>query len=69
VVVAFFDTTAGQLVTSPICIAQVLGLLGASRLMDLLPEDYARIAELTLDSDSDVYRRFRREPCCRVSLD
>ena len=65
--------------------------------MDLLLEDYARIAELndryadlpgdfadltlvalserlnlaeilTLDSDFDVYRRFRREPFCRVPL-
>ncbi len=31
VVVAFFDTTAAQLITSPICIAEVLWLLGASR--------------------------------------
>jgi predicted nucleic acid-binding protein len=65
--------------------------------IDLLPEDYARIAELneryadlpgdfadltlvtiserldvaeilSLDSDFDVYRRFRREPFCRVQL-
>jgi predicted nucleic acid-binding protein len=110
-VVAFFDTTAAQLITSPICIAEVLWLLGAPgdsrvraaqnhllnavaaggiQVMDLLPEDYARIADLpgdfadltlvalserlnlaeilTLDSDFDVYRRFRREPFCRVPL-
>lgn len=70
---------------------------GGIQVMDLLPEDYARIAELnnryadlpgdfadltlvalserlnlaeilTLDSDFDVVRRFRREPFCRVSL-
>ena len=70
---------------------------GGIQVMDLLPEDYARIAELnnryadlpgdfadltpvalserlnlaeilTLDSDFDVYRRFRREPFCRVPL-
>jgi predicted nucleic acid-binding protein len=110
-VVAFFDTTAAQLITSPICIAEVLWLLGdpgdsrvraaqnhllnavaagGIQVMDLLPEDYARIADLpgdfadltlvalserlnlaeilTLDSDFDVYRRFRREPFCRVPL-
>ena len=118
VVVAFFDSTAAQLITSPICIAEVLWLLGdpgdsrvraaqnhllnavaagGIQVMDLLPEDYALIAELndryadlpgdfadltlvalserlnlaeilTLDSDFDVYRRFRREPFCRVPL-
>ena len=63
---------------------------GGIQVMDLPPEDYARIADLpggfvdltlvtiserldlavilTLDSDFDVYRRFRREPFCRVSL-
>jgi predicted nucleic acid-binding protein len=63
---------------------------GGIQVMDLLPEDYARIADLpgdfadltlvalserlnlaeilTLDSDFDVYRRFRREPFCRVPL-
>jgi predicted nucleic acid-binding protein len=111
VVVAFFDTTAAQLISSPICIAEVLWLLGDSgdsrvraaqnhllnavaaggiQVMDLLPEDHARIADLpgdfadltpvalsewlslaeilTLDSDFDIYRRFRREPFCRVPL-
>ena len=117
-VVAFFEQTAAQLITSPICIAEVLWLLGDPRdprvlsaqnhllgavsrggiaVIDLLPEDYARIAELneryadlpgdfadltlvtiserldlaeilSLDSDFDVYRRFRREPFCRVPL-
>ena len=70
---------------------------GGIAVIDLLPEDYARIAELneryadlpgdfadltlvtiserldvaeilSLDSDFDVYRRFRREPFCRVPL-
>jgi predicted nucleic acid-binding protein len=70
---------------------------GGIQVMDLLPEDYARMAELneryadlpgdfadltlvalserlnlaeilTIDSDFDVYRRFRSEPFCRVSL-
>jgi predicted nucleic acid-binding protein len=66
-VVAFFDHNATQLITSPICIAEVLWLLGnpgeprvlsaqnhllgaVSRgginAINLLPEDYARIAEL-----------------------
>ena len=66
-VVAFFDQNAVQLITSPICIAEVLWLLGnpgdprvlsaqnhllggVSRggieAINLLPEDYARIAEL-----------------------
>ena len=66
-VVAFFDQKAAQLITSPICIAEVLWLLGnpgeprvlsaqnhllgaVSRVcinaINLLPEDYARIAEL-----------------------
>jgi predicted nucleic acid-binding protein len=117
-VVAFFDQNAAQLITSPICIAEVLWLLGdpsdrrvlaaqnhllgaVSRgginAINLVPEDYARIAELnqrysdlpgdfadltlvtlserldiaeilSLDSDFDVYRRFRREPFCRVAL-
>ena len=117
-VVSCFDTTAAQLITSPICIAEVLLLLGdpgdarvlaaqnhllaavsrgGIQVMDLLPEDYSRIAELNaryaelpgdfadlalitlserldvaeilaLDSDFDVYRRFRREPFCRVPL-
>ena len=111
-VVAFFDRNAAQLITSPICIAEVLWLLGipgdprvlaaqnhllgaVSRgginAINLVPEDYARIAELnqcyadlpgdfadftlvtlserldiadilSLDSDFDVYRRFRRQP-------
>jgi predicted nucleic acid-binding protein len=116
--VAFFDQNAAQLITSPICIAEVLWLLGdpgdrrvlaaqnhllgaVSRggihAINLLPEDYSRIAErnqryadlpgdfadltlvtlsdrldvaeiLSLDSDFDVYRRFRREPFRRVAL-
>jgi predicted nucleic acid-binding protein len=117
-VVAFFDQTAAQLITSPICIAEVLWLLGdpgdprvlatqnhllgaVSRggieAINLLPEDYARIVELneryadlhgdfadlslvtlserldvdeilTLDSDFDVYRHFRRDPFYRVPI-
>jgi len=117
-VVSFFDQTPAQLITSPICIAEVLWLLGdpgdrrvlaaqnhllaavsrgGLQVVDLLPEDYSRIAELntryadlpgdfadltlvtiserleiaeilTLDSDFDVYRRFRREPFCRIPL-
>ena len=117
-VIAFFDQNAAQLITSPICIAEVLWLLGdpgdarvlaaqnhlltaVSRggieVINLLPEDYARVAELnaryadlpgdfadltlvtlserldvaeilTLDSDFDVYRRFRKQPFCRVPL-
>ncbi len=117
-VVAFFDQNAAQLITSPICIAEVLWLLGApsdprvltaqNHLLgavsrggiegsNLLPEDYSRIAELnqryadlpgdiadltlvtlserleiaeilSLDSDFDVYRRFRRDPFRRVCL-
>jgi uncharacterized protein len=117
-VVAFFDQNAAQLVTSAICIAEVLWLLGdpgdsrvlaaqnhlltaVSRggitVINLLPEDYARIAELnaryadlpgdfadltlvtlaerldvdeilTLDSDFDIYRRFRKQPFCRVPV-
>lgn len=66
-VVAFFDQTSAELITSPICIAEVLWLLGdpgdarvlaaqnhllgaVSRggieAVNLLPEDYGRIAEL-----------------------
>lgn len=117
-VVAFFDQTPAQLITSPICIAEVLWLLGdpgdprvlaaqnhllgavsrgAIEAIHLLPEDYARVVELneryadlpgdfadltlvalserldvaeilSLDSDFDIYRRFRREPFCRVSI-
>ena len=117
-VVAFFDQNTAQLITSPICIAEVLWLLGnpgnpavlaaqnhlltaVSRggieAINLLPEDYARVAELngryadlpgdfadltlvslserldiaeilTLDSDFDVYRRFRKQPFCRIPL-
>ena len=117
-VVAFFDQTSAQLITSPICIAEVLWLLGdpgdprvlaaqnhllgaVSRggleVIGMVPEDYGRIAELnaryadlpgdfadltlitiserldiaeilSLDSDFDVYRRFRREPFTRVLL-
>lgn len=117
-VLSFFDQTTAQLITSPICIAEVLWLLGdpgdarvlaaqnhllravsagGIQVVDLLPEDYSRIAELnsryadlpgdfadltlvalserleiaeilSLDGDFDVYRRFRREPFCRVPL-
>lgn len=117
-VVAFFDHTAAQLITSPICIAEVLWLLGdpgdsrvleaqnhllkavgcgAIEAINLLAEDYIRVAELnqrycdlpgdftdltlvaiserlgvaeilTLDSDFDVYRRYRKQPFCRVAL-
>jgi predicted nucleic acid-binding protein len=117
-VIAFFDQNAAQLITSPLCIAEVLWLLGnpddpralsaqnhllgavscgGIEAINLLPEDYARIAELnkryadlpgdfadltlvtlserleiaeilSLDSDFDVYRRFRREPFRRVFL-
>jgi predicted nucleic acid-binding protein len=117
-VVAFFDQTSAQLITSPICVAEVLWLLGDpgdARVLTaqnhllravsrggiastpLLPEDYARVAELnkryadlpgdftdltliclserldiaeilTLDSDFEIYRRFRREPFQRVAL-
>ena len=117
-VVAFFDQNAARLITSPICIAEVLWLLGdpgdsrvlaaqnhlltaVSRggieVINLLPEDYARVAELnaryadlpgdfadltlvtlserldvaeilTLDSDFDVYRRFRKQPFCRIPI-
>ena len=73
-VVAFFDQNAAQLITSPICIAEVLWLLGnpgeprvlsaqnhllgaVSRgginAINLLPEDYARIAELN-QGDADL---------------
>lgn len=93
-VVAFFDQTSAQLISSPICIAEVLWLLGdpgdprvlmaqnhllgaVSRggleAINLLPEDYARVAELNeryadLPGDFDVYRRFRREPFQRLRL-
>ncbi|MGB5136349.1 MAG: VapC toxin family PIN domain ribonuclease [Prochlorococcaceae cyanobacterium] len=117
-VVAFFDQNAAQLISSPICIAEVLWLLGdpgdsrvlaaqnhlltavslgGIEVINLLPEDYARVAELnardadlpadfadltlvaisarldvaeilTLDSDFDVYRRFRQQPFCRVPI-
>jgi predicted nucleic acid-binding protein len=118
VVVDFFDQNAAHLITSPICIAEVLWLLGdigdrrvlaaqnhllgaVSRggieAINLVPEDYTRIAELnqryadlpgdfadltlvtiserldvaeilSLDSDFDIYRRFRRQPFRRVPL-
>lgn len=66
-VVHFFDHTAAQLLTSPICIAEVLWLMGdpgdqrvlaaqnhllaavsrgALTAIALLPQDYARVAEL-----------------------
>lgn len=117
-VVAFFDQTCAQLITSPICVAEVLWLLGDpgdTRVLaaqnhllravsrggiessPLLPEDYARVADLneryadlpgdfadltliclserldiaeilTLDSDFEIYRHFRREPFQRVAL-
>ena len=118
-VVRWFEETAAQLVTSPICIAETLWLLGDprdprvleaqnhllraitagaiavpalegrdySRIADLnsryadLPGDFADltlvmlseregIAEiLSLDSDFDVYRRFRKEPFQRIVLE
>ena len=80
--------TARRTDISPICIAEVLWLLGDpgdARVLaaqnDLLPEDDGCIAELngryadlpgdvaeilSLDSDFALYRRFRREPFCRV---
>ena len=117
-VIAFFDQNTAQLITSPICIAEVLCLLGGPgdprvlaaqnhlltavirggiEAINLLPEDYARVTELngryadlpgdfadltvvclserldiaeilTLDSDFDVYRRFRKQPFCRIPL-
>jgi predicted nucleic acid-binding protein len=117
-VVRFFEATPAQLVTSPICIAETLWLLGdpgnpnvvaaqnhlllavsrgGLQVVDLQPDDYARVAELneryadlpgdfadltlvilserleiaailTLDSDFDVYRRFRRQPFQRIPL-
>lgn len=117
-VVNFFDHNAAQLITSPICIAEVLWLLGdpgdprvlaaqnhllgavslgGIEVINLQPEDFARIAELntryadlpgdfadltlvaiserldvaeilSLDSDFDIYRRFRRKPFDRVAL-
>ena len=117
-VIAFFDQNTAQLITSPICIAEVLWLLGSPgdprvlaaqnhlltavsrggiEAINLLPEDYSRVAELngryadlpgdfadltlvclserldiaeilTLDSDFDVYRRFRKQPFCRIPL-
>lgn len=118
-VLSFVDQTTGQLITAPICIAEVLWLLGdpgdarvlaaqnhllravsagGVQVVDWLPEDDSRIAELnsrdadlpgddadltlmalserlemaeilSLDGDVDLYRRFRREPFCRVPLD
>ena len=80
-VVAFFDRVAAQLITSSICIAEVLWLLGDPRdprvlaaqnhllgavsrggieVIDLRPEDYARIAELNeryADLPGDVFFR------------
>ena len=55
---------------------------GGIQAINLVPEDYARIAELnqryadlpgdfadlTLERDFDVYRSFRREPFRRVAL-
>lgn len=117
-VVEFFDRNAAQLITSPLCIAEVLWLLGdpgdprvlaaqnhllgavslgGIEVINLQPEDFARIAELntryadlpgdfadlilvalserlgvdeilSLDSDFDIYRRFRRDPFRRVAL-
>ncbi|MFM9101547.1 MAG: type II toxin-antitoxin system VapC family toxin [Cyanobium sp.] len=73
-VVAFFDHTAVQLITSPICIAEVLWLLGdpgdsrvlaaqnhllkavgcgAIEAINLLAEDYIRVAELS-QRDADL---------------
>lgn len=93
-VVAFFDNTAAQLITSPICLAEVLWLpgdpgdsrvlaaqnhllnavgRGAIDAIQLLAEDYIRVAELNqrycdLPGDFAVYRRYRRQPFRRVPL-
>ncbi len=58
-VVDFFDQTAAQLITSPISTRGALaaGFRRSPR------EERLDVAEiLSLDSDFDVYRRFRREP-------
>ena len=108
---SFFENCTSKLVTTPICTAEVMWLLGSDWrtqnefLLDvakelyeceqLLPQDFSRIAELnaqyadlpgdfadlsliaiserldiaaiaTLDSDFDVYRRYRKKPFERV---
>lgn len=110
-VCSFFESCTSRLVTTPICIAEVMWLLGSDWrtqnefLLDvakelyecetLLPADFSRIAELnaqyadlpgdfadlslvtiserldiaaiaTLDSDFDIYRRYRKQPFERV---
>lgn len=107
----FFENCTSRLVTTSICIAEVMWLLNsdwrtqneflldvAKQLYEceqLLPQDFSRIAELnaqyrdlpgdfadlsliaiserldiaaiaTLDSDFDVYRRYRQQPFQRV---
>jgi hypothetical protein len=91
-VVGFFDQNAAQLNHLLRAVSR-----GGIEPINLLAEDYARIAErnqrdadlpgdcadltlvtvserldvaeiLSLDSDVDVYRRFRHKPFCRVSL-
>lgn len=109
----FFENCTSRLVTTPICIAEVVWLLNpdwrtqneflldvAKKLYEceqLLPQDFSRIAELnaqyrdlpgdladlsliviserldipaiaTLDSDFDVYRRYRKQSFERVFL-
>jgi uncharacterized protein len=112
-VCSFFESCTSKLVTTPICIAEVMWLLssdwrtqneflldiakGLYECEQLLPQDFSRIAELnatyfdlpgdfadlsliviserldiaaiaTLDSDFDVYRRYRKKPFERVFL-
>ncbi|NMG18629.1 type II toxin-antitoxin system VapC family toxin [Brasilonema bromeliae] len=109
----FFERCTSNLVTTPICIAEVMWLLssdwrtqneflldvakGLYECEQLLPQDFSRIAELnatyrdlpgdfadlsliviserldiaaiaTLDSDFDIYRRYRKKPFERVFL-
>lgn len=109
----FFESCTSKLVTTPICIAEVMWLLssdwrtqneflldfakGLYQCEHILPQDFSRIAQLnatyfdlptdfadlsliviserleiaaiaTLDSDFDVYRRYRKKPFERVFL-
>ncbi|MBF2005138.1 MAG: PIN domain-containing protein [Chlorogloeopsis fritschii C42_A2020_084] len=108
---SFFESCTSKLVTTPICITEVVWLLssdwrtqneflldvakGLYECEQLLPQDFSHIAELnttyrdlpgdfadlsliviserldiaaiaTLDSDFDVYRRYRKKPLERV---
>jgi predicted nucleic acid-binding protein len=67
-VVSFFDRVAAQLITSPICIAEVLWLLGDPRDPRVLVAQNHLLGAVSLDSDFDVYRRYRRQPFHRVLL-